>query len=101
MRELYAGAATPHDFTVKKIAAKAGVTTVYVYSLAGTAFQEMKSQLPPSGSSPQKTSAKELHKKIRILEKELREAKAPKEYALSELIEVNEELDQENRVLRA
>jgi hypothetical protein len=101
MRELFAGASTPAEFTAGAIADAAGVSSVLVYRVIGVEFRELRGSLEGIRRAPG-TEAK-LRREIETLRRENRELKSSRKIAEGKEIaaahELIEEQDEEIRRL--
>lgn len=103
MQELHQSAKYQADFTAKKIAQIAGISTVMFYRLVRLDFQTLRSQLP-GPRRPYDEVVRNLRLEIIDLRRQLREAKAKlRATAVEELDQawhIMQELEKENLQLR-
>lgn len=101
MREQFAHAKRPADFSIKKIAGEEGVSEVWVYKLIGEEFEELRSQFvpdPATESTEEKLRRENVELRQRVHEMEQKfEVETMGNYA--EAIKIIEAQDEEIRAL--
>jgi len=103
MREVHAQVAGQSEFTAQRVADAAGVSTVWLYKLAGEEFRTLRAQLPGSRKTRDEEMAvlRQENAQLRTqLEEAQEQARLASSTALKKAFALLEQWEQENLELR-
>ena len=103
MREIHAQVASQREFTARRVADAAGISTVWLYKIAGEEFRALREQLPGSRKTRDEEVAalRQENAELRAQLKEAQEqARLASSTALKKAFVLLEQWEQENLELR-
>src|SRR5229473_4187142 len=103
MREIHAQVASQSEFTAQRVADAAGISTVWLYKLAGEEFRALRAQLPGSRKTRDEEVAalRQENAHLRMqLEEAQEQARLASSTALKQAWALLEQWEQENLELR-
>ena len=103
MREIHAQVASQSEFTAQRVADAAGISTVWLYKIAGEEFRALRAQLPGSRKTRDEEMAalRQENAQLRAqLEEALERARLASSTALKKAFALLEQWEQENLELR-
>jgi hypothetical protein len=103
MKAIHAEASSQSEFTAQRIAAAAGISTVWLYKIAGSEFRALRAELPGSRKTQDEEVATLRRENAELraqLKAEKEQARLASSAALKKAIVMLEQWEQENLELR-